>query len=279
MFGLSSKNKKGLQLQPSLNLTVLPAINDEQSPQNVYAIGLQVNCENHDSTTNQTIKITDTKSITSLCLKVDGFDTLISVGNALKIASGKILLIIERLDSSSTNVTEQIEISDAKYNVYPVKAANKKKSAEWDSAKDIQQTINDIWQDEFSYALEDFHESLGNDFANPDNSPAPKLKRKASNLNTKSSGNFFTSNWVNIVSMSAIIVALGIFGFGYMSKNNNSTSGGTESMQVLGGDQNQQIIIPDNNNAPTDAIISDSKALENETLNDFGLENGISLDE
>lgn len=273
MFGLASKSKQGLQLEPSLNLMVLPPINITDNDLNAYAIGLQVNCKNQDSISNQTIKITNTKTITSLSLILEGFDTLTSLETDCKVAAGSVILHIERTNSENQTEVESIVVSEGKYPVLPLKAATKKKSAEWESAKEIHQQINEIWQEEFSYALEDFHEELGNDFANPESSPTPMLKRK-SVAKKKSNGSFLANNWVNIVSISAIVLALGIFGYGYISKYKNN-SAGAEQMAVMGDNAPGQVIIPDS----TEEQLTESQALEKETLGEFGLESGISLDQ
>lgn len=274
MFGLKSNNKQSLQIQPNLSLLVLPPLNNDADNSNDFTIGVQINSENHDSVTNQTIKISDTNTITDLSLELKGFDNLISVSNDLKTVSGKVYLKIIRSTNDNTSLEESIELSDAKYSVYPLKAATKKQSATWDTAIEIRNEIIATWQEEFAFALEDFHESLGNDFANPENSPAPKLKRKPGPVKKNNGQGFFKFNLVNAIAISAIVLSLGIFGLGYYSKSNSVAQTG-DTYSAMGADTpTEQVIIPDQATNVTEA-----QALENETLNDFGLEAGVSLDQ
>jgi hypothetical protein len=278
MFGLAKSHKQGLQLEPNLSLLVLPSLDSEQS---LYTIGIQVNSKNYDSVTNQMVKITDTSNIIELSLDVVGFENLISISSDLKTVSGKVFINIKRLTKENTTTEEKLEISDAKYSVYPTKAATKKSNAVWDSAKEIQNLINEIWQDEFGYALEDFHESIGNDFANPNNSPTPKLKRATGPVtkSTDTNKKWYSFDKTNFIAACAILLSICMLGYGYLLKP-TSNSNAVEIEQANNVEPisdvptNDQVIIPDQNDVATEA-----QTFETETLNDFGLEAGVNLDQ
>ena len=254
----NSNKKHGLQLDPALDLMIIPASkSDNSNTGSQYAIAVQINSENNNSTNNKTLKIFNTKSITELSLKLDGFDSLTTNENSPdkhKVITGSVSILIKREEDGEIKEELLVLEDNISYAVYPLKYGNKKKSDVNPSISEVKEEVHTIWEEEFSYALEDLHQDMCNDFSNKSASPAPRLKEKKYTLKSTNKEGFLKRNWVNIASGFCILLSIAILGYSYIAYTNNSAE------NISNENSAEQVI---EHSVPE---INEAQSIENETL-------------
>lgn len=138
------------------------------------------------------------------------------------------------------------------------------KTLTWPTFKEVEPEIREIWQDEFSIALDGY---LGIESNKSNHKPAKPNKEKSSLLNK-------ILNFGIIASLSYIV---GVFGFNMITKNNTPQVENTPlealTPEALMNKAQQENVTNDVGNK------KDENSLESEILAEFGLEEGVNLDQ
>lgn len=259
MFGFLGFGKsKGLDLDfdPELNMI---------SMHNGEIITIRIS-SGDELNINKNLRVALEKSTSQISLVLDGFDqyefeTNPSNGEP-QFIKGKALLEIKDLSGNSEGADQssKTELTEHRIAVYPEKVKNQKRiSYKFPPIEEVKKEIQDIWQDEFANALEDYT------LAANETSEISNRKRKSAN----NEGLSLTSK----ICIALILLALIIFGYTKFIKSNQVQNNGDQTIMSMYDEINNLPNNPENN--PT---TSNEKTADQEALEEFGLEEGIKLD-
>lgn len=227
---------------------------------------------------NKNIRV-DSKNIQEISLELEELEKYICLPShpSIKFIEFKSKLLIKR----TTGEAEEVHLADHKVAIegiykkvlprgkmsLPQKLLAQVKTPKtltWPTFKEVEPEIREIWQDEFAIALDGY---LGIDSHKSNHKPAKANKEKSSLANK-------LLNFGIIVSITYIV---GIVGFNMISKNNapqvENTALEALSPEALKQKAEQDNVTNDVGNK------KDEKSLDQEVLAEFGLEEGINLDQ
>lgn len=226
---------------------------------------------------NKNIRV-ESKDIQEISLELENLEKFICVAShpTIKFVEFKSKLLIKR----TSGETEEIHLADHKvaiegiYQTIPSKGkvslpqkllakVKNPKELTWPTFEEIETEIRDIWQDEFSIALDGY---LGIDSNKPSHKPTKSSKEKSPLVNR-------LLNFGIIASVVYIACAVGI---NMLHKSNAPQVANTPLEQLSPEALKQKAELGNVTNDVGNK--KDENSLEQETLAEFGLEQGINLD-
>lgn len=237
---LFSKTKKsGTDVQFSPELSI-HHIENSNASHDVF----RVNPRDHWNQTKN-IKV-PSADVTEMNIELDGFDVI--EGGFIK---GKVFLNINSTPDGKITLCENCIKVDP--NANPLEAKN---------------AISEIWADEFTNALDQYKESLGL-------SKNASSRKKRSKQDSQSAAFLFSKdNWVNIICGITLLGCIGFFATTYFNKNKTSDTHQKQTiLQDVSDAAKEQTNFVNNSTNSDHSVNPDDDALQ-----EFGLEKGLSLD-
>lgn len=271
MLNIFKSNHFELPFDPELAIYKVEAQGDTEQYLNI-----RVSSGDH-ANVNKNIKI-ESKDIQEISLQVkdlNGYSQSSSSPNTKQIEFKSALLI-----KRHSGEEEEVLLADHKILIEGIyqatlpstptllqKITNKFKGAKtltWPTFAEVEQEINEIWQDEFSIAL-DGYLGLGQN--------TPSKKR----ANTKKEKSSLLGKILNLGIIASVTYIVIVFGLNVINKNNVPQVQNT-ALEVLSPEALMKQAEADN---VTNSFSNkkDDNSLESEILAEFGLEEGINLDQ
>lgn len=263
MFNLfskfSKKDESPLDFAPELDIFYIKS----QDPKDRY-ITLRI-ASGDENNINKNFKF-PAHNIIGLSLKLDfsenKYDPTLNQ-NDHQFVDAKALLIMDLSDSEEPKTIELANHKIAAFGTHNKKDNN----YSYPSKDEVEREANNIWQDEFSVALQDYNDALNGTSNNGSGRSKPSNKEEKSKLD-------------KLITVGSIVIILISIGFVVINKltkniNNQSIIGSMNSEQIL---QDAQVGINQQLDTPDQIIDNSEEELEKDVLNEFGLESGVNLD-